>query len=113
MIEDSAQEFLTASGGKGSFGLPCPRRHDTGASPAPTTTTLWLKDILDIIAAQQVESSLQRQAEASILSPWDISSNRLSHISNSIFFRVNIYSHSYSLLSTFVANILSIPHHGR
>jgi hypothetical protein len=27
MIEESAKEFQTASGGEGSFGLPSPRRH--------------------------------------------------------------------------------------
>jgi hypothetical protein len=65
MIEDSTEEFLTALSGKGSFGLPSPRRHSTGASLAPDTTTPWMKDIA---IAQSVESSLQRQAEASISS---------------------------------------------
>jgi hypothetical protein len=62
-----------------------------GAWVAPVTTTPCLKDILDITAAQQAESSLQHQAENSISSPLDISSNQLSHIPNSVFFRVNIY----------------------
>jgi hypothetical protein len=39
MIEDSAEKFLTASSGEGSFNLPSPRRHNTGASPAPVTST--------------------------------------------------------------------------
>jgi hypothetical protein len=68
MIEDSTREFLTTLSGKGSFSLPSPRRHNTGASLAPDTTTPWLKDILDIAIAQPVESSLQRQAEASVSS---------------------------------------------
>jgi hypothetical protein len=32
------------SSGEGSFGLPSPRRRDTGASFAPVTTTPWLED---------------------------------------------------------------------
>jgi hypothetical protein len=51
MIEDSTEEFLTASSGEGSFSLPSPKRHGTGASLAPFTTTPWLKDILDIATA--------------------------------------------------------------
>jgi hypothetical protein len=51
MIEDSTEEFLTTSSGEGSFGLPSPRRHDTGASLSPITITPWLKDILDITVA--------------------------------------------------------------
>jgi hypothetical protein len=86
MIEDTTEESLTASSGEGSFGLPSPRRCDMRASLAPVTTTPWLKDFLDIAATQQEESSLQHRAEASISSPWDISSNHLSHIPNSIFF---------------------------
>jgi hypothetical protein len=39
MIEDSAEEFLTASSGEGSFGLPSPRRPDMGALLAPARTT--------------------------------------------------------------------------
>jgi hypothetical protein len=54
MIEDSAEEFLTTSRGQEGFGLPSPRRHDTGALFAAP----WLKDILDIAAAQQAEGSL-------------------------------------------------------
>jgi hypothetical protein len=36
MIEDSAEEFLTASSGEGSFGLPSPKRCGTGASLTPS-----------------------------------------------------------------------------
>jgi hypothetical protein len=39
MIEDSAKEFPLASSGKGSFGLPSPRRRVMGASLAPVTAT--------------------------------------------------------------------------
>jgi hypothetical protein len=91
MIEDSTEEFPTASSGIGSFVLPSPRRRGTDASLTHITTTPWLNDIFNIAATQQVESSLQRWAEASISSHWDISSNQLSHITNSIFFRVNNY----------------------
>jgi hypothetical protein len=91
MIEDSVEEFLMASSGEGGFGLPSPKRHDTGALPAPFTTTPWLKDIIDIATAQQVESSLQHRAKVFVSSHWDFSSNQLSHIPNSIFFRVNTY----------------------
>jgi hypothetical protein len=38
MIEDSTEEFLMVSSGKGSFSLPCPRRHSMVASLAPVTT---------------------------------------------------------------------------
>jgi hypothetical protein len=86
MIEDSTEQFLTTSSSEGGFGLPFNRRHGTGAPSAPVTSTPWLKGILDITTAQQVESSLQRRAKASISSPWDTSSNQLSHIPNSIFF---------------------------
>jgi hypothetical protein len=44
MIEDSAEEFLTASSGEGVFGLPSPRMCDTGAPPAPVTTTTWMEN---------------------------------------------------------------------
>jgi hypothetical protein len=40
------------------FNPLCPRRCSTGALPAPVATTPWLKDILDIAAAQQAESFL-------------------------------------------------------
>jgi hypothetical protein len=58
MIEDSTEEFLMTSSVEGSFGLPSPRRCGTGALPAPIVATTWLKDILDISAAQQAEGSL-------------------------------------------------------
>jgi hypothetical protein len=86
MIEDSAKELLTTSSRDGGFCLPFPRRHDMGALLAPIATTPWLKGILDIAFAQQVESSLQHRAKASVSSPWDFSKNQLSHIPNSIFF---------------------------
>jgi hypothetical protein len=35
----SAEEFLMMPSREGSFGHPSPRRHGTGASPAPITTT--------------------------------------------------------------------------
>jgi hypothetical protein len=60
-----------------------------------------VKDNLNIAAAQQEESSLQRRVEASVLIPWEISSNQLSHIPNNIFFESIFISHSYSLLSSF------------
>jgi hypothetical protein len=39
MMEDSTEEFLTASNGEGSFSHPSPRRRSTGASFATATTT--------------------------------------------------------------------------
>jgi hypothetical protein len=41
MTEDSTEEFHMASDGEGRIDLPSPRRHGTGASPAPATTRLW------------------------------------------------------------------------
>jgi hypothetical protein len=38
-MEDSTEEFLTASSRKGSLDHPSPRRRSTGASFAPATTT--------------------------------------------------------------------------
>jgi hypothetical protein len=43
-IEDSTEEFLMASSWEGSFNLPSPRRHNTGASLAPLRTTPWMQD---------------------------------------------------------------------
>jgi hypothetical protein len=43
MIEDSAEEFLTASSGEGGSALPSPRRHGMGDSPAPITTAPWME----------------------------------------------------------------------
>jgi hypothetical protein len=34
------------STGEGGFGLPSPRRHVTGAPPAPVTTTPWMENAL-------------------------------------------------------------------
>jgi hypothetical protein len=36
MIEDSIEEFLTASSSEGGFNLPSPRSHDTGLRPLPS-----------------------------------------------------------------------------
>jgi hypothetical protein len=59
MMEDSAEEFLMASSREGSFAPPpSPKKSSTEALPAPVATTPWLKDILDIAATQQAESSL-------------------------------------------------------
>jgi hypothetical protein len=117
MIEDSAEEFLTTSSREGSFvppsPAPSPRRHDMRDLPAPVATTPWLKDILNIVTTQQAENSLQCRAEAFISSPWDISSNQLSHIPNSIFFRVNTHVSLIFFLSTFMPYISSIPHLAR
>jgi hypothetical protein len=44
MIEDSAEEFYTASSGERSFDLPVSRRHDTGDLPALIATTPWPED---------------------------------------------------------------------
>jgi hypothetical protein len=41
MIRDNAEMFHTASDEQGGIGLPSPKRHNTGASPAPATTMLW------------------------------------------------------------------------
>jgi hypothetical protein len=38
MIGNSTEEFYMASNGEGGIDLPSPRRHGTGASPAPTIT---------------------------------------------------------------------------
>jgi hypothetical protein len=39
MIEDFIEDLLMAPSGERSFSLPSPRRHNTGASPGPITTT--------------------------------------------------------------------------
>jgi hypothetical protein len=46
MIEYSAKEFLMASSGEGSFGLPSPRRRGLGASSASVTTTPKIENAL-------------------------------------------------------------------
>jgi hypothetical protein len=73
MIEDSAEEFLTASGGEGSFGTPSPKRCDSGGF------------------ARSHHNHTMVEGKAFVSSPWGISLNQLSHIPNSIFFWVNIY----------------------
>jgi hypothetical protein len=44
MIEDSTDEFHTASSREASSGLPASRRHGTGAPPAPIATIPWPED---------------------------------------------------------------------
>jgi hypothetical protein len=44
MIEDSTEEFHTASDGEGGSDLPSPRRRDVGALLAPATTIAWPED---------------------------------------------------------------------
>jgi hypothetical protein len=56
MIEDSIEEFLTASSGDGDFGLPSPRRHGTGASLAPITTIPQMENSLVAQATMMVPS---------------------------------------------------------
>jgi hypothetical protein len=46
MIEDFVEEFLTTSSGQEGFNHPSPRRHGTGAPPAPITTTPWMENTL-------------------------------------------------------------------
>jgi hypothetical protein len=46
MIEDSTEEFLMASSGAGSFGLPSPRMRGTGALLTPVTTTPRMENAL-------------------------------------------------------------------
>jgi hypothetical protein len=54
MIEDPAEEFLTASGEEGSFGPPAPRRCDTSASPSPTTMTPGMENALTTQATMMI-----------------------------------------------------------
>jgi hypothetical protein len=54
MIEDSIEEFLTASSGDGDSGLPSPRRHGTGASLAPITTIPQMENSLVAQATMMV-----------------------------------------------------------
>jgi hypothetical protein len=44
MIEDSTEEFYTASRREGSFSLPVSQRHGMWALPNPIATTPWLED---------------------------------------------------------------------
>jgi hypothetical protein len=45
MTEDSINKLYKASSREGSSGLPISGRHNTGALPAPITTTPWPEDI--------------------------------------------------------------------
>jgi hypothetical protein len=54
MIEDPAEEFFTASSGEGCFGLPSPRRRDTGTLPPPIATTPWMENTLATQATMMV-----------------------------------------------------------
>jgi hypothetical protein len=45
MIEDSTEEFYTASSGEGGSNFSFSSRHDTGAPPAPVVTIPWLDNI--------------------------------------------------------------------
>jgi hypothetical protein len=44
MIENSTEEFLTASSGEGGFALSSPKCHGIGALLAPITTTPWMEN---------------------------------------------------------------------
>jgi hypothetical protein len=44
MIEDSIEEFYTASSREGGSGLPSSRRHGTGVPSDLIATTPWLED---------------------------------------------------------------------
>jgi hypothetical protein len=44
MVEDSDEEFLMASSGEGSFGLPSPRVRGTRALLIPVRTTSWMEN---------------------------------------------------------------------
>jgi hypothetical protein len=46
MIGDYTDEFHKALSREGGSGLPSPRRHDTGAPPAPIATTSWMENTL-------------------------------------------------------------------
>jgi hypothetical protein len=54
MIEDSVEDFLTASSVEGSFGLPSPRRRNMRTLLSPTTTTPWLENALATQAMMMV-----------------------------------------------------------
>jgi hypothetical protein len=58
MIEDSIEEFLTMSCMEGGFGLPSPRRCDTGALSAPVKTTPWMENALATQATMTVPSRM-------------------------------------------------------
>jgi hypothetical protein len=44
VLEDSTNEFYTASNGEGSSSFPISQRHSMRMLPAPITTTPWLED---------------------------------------------------------------------
>jgi hypothetical protein len=44
ILEDSTNEFYTASSREGSSGFPISQRHSLGTPPAPIETTPWPKD---------------------------------------------------------------------
>jgi hypothetical protein len=46
MIEDTFEEFHMVSSREGGSGLPSPRRHGTGALPAPIITTPRMENAL-------------------------------------------------------------------
>jgi hypothetical protein len=46
MIEDSTEEFYTASSEEGGSDLPSSSRHGTGAKPAPVAAAPWMEDVL-------------------------------------------------------------------
>jgi hypothetical protein len=54
MIEDFSEKFLMASSREGGFVLPSPRRHGTGAPPAPITTTPWMENAPVTLATMTV-----------------------------------------------------------
>jgi hypothetical protein len=58
MIEDSTEEFHTASSRGGDFDLPSPRRFGVGALPAPITTPPWQED------ASAIQSMMTVQPQA-------------------------------------------------
>jgi hypothetical protein len=58
MIEDSIEEFLTMSCMEGGFGLPSPRRRDTGALSAPVKTAPWMENALATQATMTVPSRM-------------------------------------------------------
>jgi hypothetical protein len=58
IIEDSTEEFLTVPNREGGLRPPLSQEALHGALPSPVATTPWMKDILNITAAQQAEGSL-------------------------------------------------------
>jgi hypothetical protein len=54
MTGDSSKELHMTSDREGELGLSSPRRHGTGALPAPATTMLWLENTLTTQAMMMV-----------------------------------------------------------